>query len=77
MLAAASPAAELTGSNPLATARVFSVDEMTAKTAPNGSVGRNVFNGTLASGEAVAVHETMQPAGTALLTPRIVSSTRK
>jgi hypothetical protein len=50
---------------------------MTAKTAPNSSVGRNVFNGTLASGEAVAVHETMQPAGTALLTPRIVSSTRK
>lgn len=57
--------AQTTGTNPLASARVFSLDEMTAKTAPNGSVGRSVFNGTLASGESVAVHETMQPAGTA------------
>lgn len=56
--------AQIAGTNPLATARVFSFDEMTAKTAPNGSVGRNVFTGTLATGESVAVHETMQPAGT-------------
>jgi len=58
-------AAQSAGTNPLATARVFSFDETTAKTASNGSVGRSVFNGTLATGEAVAVHETMQPAGTA------------
>ena len=51
-------------SNPLAAARVFPYDQMTAKTAPNGAVGRSVFSGTLATGEAVAVHETMQPAGT-------------
>lgn len=51
--------------NPLAVARVFSYDDMTPKAAPNGSVGRNVFSGTLATGEAVAAHETMQPAGTA------------
>src|SRR5580704_6983624 len=57
--------AQTAGTNPLATARVFSLDEVTAKTAANGSVGRSVFNGTLASGESVAVHETMQPAGTA------------
>ena len=57
--------AQTTGTNPLATARVFSFDEMTVKTAPNGSVGRSVFNGTLATGESVAVHETMQAAGTA------------
>ena len=57
--------AQTAGANPLAASRVFSFDEMTAKTAPNGSVGRNVFNGTLATGEAVAVHETVQPAGTA------------
>ncbi len=50
--------------NPLATARVFPYDAMTAKTAPNGAVGRNVFSGTLATGEALGVHETMQPAGT-------------
>ena len=58
-------AAQSAGTNPLATARVFSFDETTAKTAPNGSVGRSIFNGTLATGEAVGVHETMQPAGTA------------
>jgi quercetin dioxygenase-like cupin family protein len=56
--------AQATGTNPLATSRVFSFDEMTAKTAPNGAVGRNVFTGALATGEAVAVHESMQPAGT-------------
>lgn len=59
-----STAAQSAGANSLATARVFSFDEMTAKTAPNGSVGRNVFTGTLATGEAVAVHEIMQAAGT-------------
>jgi quercetin dioxygenase-like cupin family protein len=62
--AVTSAAAQAAGTNPLATARVFPFDEMTAKTAPNGSVGRNVFNGTLATGESVAVHESMQPAGT-------------
>ena len=51
--------------NPLAVARVFSYDDMTPKTALNGSVGRSVFSGTLKTGEAVAAHETMQPAGTA------------
>ena len=56
--------AQTADANPLATARVFSFDDMPAKTAPNGSVGRHVFNGTLATGEVVAVHETMQPAGT-------------
>lgn len=54
----------LAGSGALATSRVFAYDAMTAKTAPNGAVGRNVFSGSLATGEAVAVHETMQPAGT-------------
>jgi quercetin dioxygenase-like cupin family protein len=50
--------------NPLAVARVFSFDGVMPKTAPNGSVGRNVFSGTLATGEAVAAHETVQPART-------------
>jgi len=50
--------------NPLATARVFAYDEMTAKTAANGAEGRNGFTGVLATGEAVGLHETMQPAGT-------------
>jgi quercetin dioxygenase-like cupin family protein len=59
--AAASP--QSADSNPLAAARVFAFDQMTAKTAPSGSVGRSVFNGTLATGESVAAHESMQPAG--------------
>jgi quercetin dioxygenase-like cupin family protein len=59
-----SAAAQSAGTDPLATARVFSFDEMAAKTAPNGTVGRSVFNGMLATGESVAVHESMQPAGT-------------
>ncbi len=58
-VAPAQPAA----SNPLATARVFPYEEMVARTAPNGSEFRVVFSGTLATGEAVGAHETMQPAG--------------
>jgi quercetin dioxygenase-like cupin family protein len=50
--------------NPLATAKVFAYDQMPAKTAPNGAVGRRIFTGTLATGESVGVHETLQPAGT-------------
>ncbi len=56
-------AAQTPDANPLASARVFSYDDMTPKTSANGSVGRSVFNGTLATGEAVAAHETIQPAG--------------
>jgi quercetin dioxygenase-like cupin family protein len=58
-------AAQSPDANPLSAARVFSYDDMVPKTAPNGAVGRNVFSGTLATGESVAVHETMQPAGAA------------
>ncbi len=51
--------------NPLAASRVFAYDDMTAKTSASGAVGRSVFTGTLATGEAIGVHESMQPAGTA------------
>ena len=64
LLAFASVAgAQSSNPNPLASSRVFAYELMTAKTAPNGAVGRSVFTGTLATGEAVAVHETTQPAG--------------
>jgi quercetin dioxygenase-like cupin family protein len=51
------------GDNPLAAARVFSYEQMPVKTASSGAEGRSVFSGTLATGEAVGVHETMQPVG--------------
>lgn len=62
-LAACTAAAQSSGSNPLATSRVFSYDQTPSKTAPSGAVGRSFFVGTLATGEAVAAHETLQPAG--------------
>jgi len=57
-------AAQTAGSDPLAAARVFSYEEMAARTAPNGAVSRFVVQGTLATGESISVHETTQPAGT-------------
>jgi quercetin dioxygenase-like cupin family protein len=57
-------AAQTTAENPLATARVFDYEQMTVRHSPNGSEGRVVFNGTLATGESVGAHESMQPAGT-------------
>ena len=63
-LACSLACAQTVNSNPLAAARVFPYEQMPARTAQNGAVGRSVFTGTLATGEAVAVHETMQPAGT-------------
>ncbi|MGO8933829.1 MAG: cupin domain-containing protein [Terracidiphilus sp.] len=65
LVSAATISAQQTASNPLAASRVFAYDDMTAKTAANGAVSRSAFNGTLATGEAVAAHESMQPAGTA------------
>lgn len=63
--ACAGAAAQQPGSNPLAQSRVFAYDGMTAKTAPSGVVSRRAFTGTLATSETIAVHETIQPAGTA------------
>jgi len=51
--------------NPLAASRVFAYDDMPVKTAPGGAVSRRALTGTLATGEAISVHETLQPAGTA------------
>lgn len=50
--------------NSLAGPRVFNYDQMKARTMPNGAESRAVFNGTLATGEQVGAHESMQPAGT-------------
>ncbi len=62
--AAAYAPAQSAASNKLTDSRVFPWDGISAKTAPNGAVGHNVLKGTLKTGEAIAVHETIQPAGT-------------
>ena len=56
--------AQTSRSNPLASSQVFLYEQMTVKAGPNGAEGRNVFNGKLATGESVGLHETMQPVGT-------------
>ena len=50
----------------LASARVFDFAVLPVTHMANGAESRNVVSGTLATGEAVAIHESMQPAG---LTP--------
>jgi quercetin dioxygenase-like cupin family protein len=67
MLACATAAAQTApapaAANPLEASRVFRYEEMTTRVAPNGAEGRNVFRGTLATGESVGAHESMLPAG--------------
>jgi mannose-6-phosphate isomerase-like protein (cupin superfamily) len=62
--ACAAASAQAGDANPLANARIFLYDQMTVHTSGNGSESRRAFSGTLATGESVSVHETMQPAGT-------------
>jgi mannose-6-phosphate isomerase-like protein (cupin superfamily) len=59
---AASPPS--TAQNPLASAGIFPYDQMTVRKTANGTESRNAFTGTLATGETIAVHESMQPVGT-------------
>lgn len=53
-----------TTQNPLASSAIFPYEQMTVKKAANGTEGRNSFTGTLATGETIGVHESMQPVGT-------------
>ncbi|NUQ28159.1 MAG: cupin domain-containing protein [Acidobacteriaceae bacterium] len=59
---AASPPSK--AENPLASAGIFPYDQMAVRKTANGTESRNAFTGTLATGETLAVHESMQPAGT-------------
>lgn len=64
--AATAPAsgAPATAQKTLASAAVFPYEQMTVKKAANGTESRSVFTGTLATGETIGVHESMQPVGT-------------
>jgi quercetin dioxygenase-like cupin family protein len=64
VLVCASGGAQTAASNPLENSRAFVYEQMKARTNTNGSEGRQVVTGTLATGEAVSVHESTQPAGT-------------
>ena len=43
--------------------RVFSFESLPVRTGANGSEGRDVLHGAVVTGEPVALHESMQPAG--------------
>src|ERR1700733_3205966 len=43
--------------------KVFAYDQMPAKKSPNGTEGRSIPSFTLATGETVGMHESVQPAG--------------
>lgn len=51
------------GINRLISSQIFPYEQMPVRTAPNGAEGRSVVSGTLATGEVVGVHESMQPVG--------------
>jgi quercetin dioxygenase-like cupin family protein len=50
-------------SEDLHSSRVFRFEALPARKNPNGSESRDVLHGQLPTGEKVAVHESMQPAG--------------
>jgi mannose-6-phosphate isomerase-like protein (cupin superfamily) len=53
------------GAGVLSQSRVYSLDEMPVRKMANGGESRDVLRGTLTTGEAIAVHESAQPAGMA------------
>jgi mannose-6-phosphate isomerase-like protein (cupin superfamily) len=59
----ASPTPQPSGETVLTQSQVFSPEQMPARTMPNGGQSWDFFHGTLATGEVVAAHASMQPAG--------------
>lgn len=64
--------AQTPASSPLNKSRTFVYEQMPSHTNANGSESRDFFSGTLATGEAVAVHESVQPAGTKAPAPHVI-----
>ncbi len=50
-------------SEALSHSKVFAFDSLSVRKMANGGESRDVVQGTLATGEAVAIHESVQPAG--------------
>ena len=60
----AAAVAQTSGALPvLAAPRTYSVDGVAARVLPNGAESRDVLKGVLPTGEAIALHETVQPVG--------------
>jgi mannose-6-phosphate isomerase-like protein (cupin superfamily) len=57
------PGALVAGGGTLGAARAIPFDQMTARTNASGGESRNVARGTLATGESVNIHQSMQVAG--------------
>ena len=56
----------------LSESEVFSLDQLPVTTRPNGSKSWNVLHGELATGETIALHESMQPQGIAPNPPHTI-----
>ena len=56
------PAAPAAASGSLATSRAFGFDQMPVRTMANGGESRDIVHGTLATGETVSLHQSMQMA---------------
>jgi mannose-6-phosphate isomerase-like protein (cupin superfamily) len=63
MAAVFAAGAEAQGSAALLESKVFPYEGMPVRKMANGGESRNVLQGMLPTGEAVGVHESMQPAG--------------
>jgi quercetin dioxygenase-like cupin family protein len=57
------PLFEKSAKGTLSTSEVFSPEQMSATTGANGAKRWDILHGVLATGEAIAVHESLQPAG--------------
>jgi mannose-6-phosphate isomerase-like protein (cupin superfamily) len=62
-LAAQAPAVNETGKGDLMASRVFTQAAGSVRTMANGGQSRDILYGTLATGEAINIHESTQPAG--------------
>jgi mannose-6-phosphate isomerase-like protein (cupin superfamily) len=68
----AKPLPEPEKSRTLSKSKVFSLDQVDVTTNANGSKRWNVLQGMLATGESIALHESLQPAGIAPNPPHTI-----
>jgi mannose-6-phosphate isomerase-like protein (cupin superfamily) len=63
---------ETSGKAVLSDSQVFSLDRIQAATRANGAKSWDILHGGLATGEAISVHESLQPAGIAPSPPHAI-----